>query len=26
MLVWLAGEHAGGVTGALVPVDGGLTV
>jgi SDR family mycofactocin-dependent oxidoreductase len=26
MLVWLAGEHAGGVTGALIPVDGGLTV
>jgi SDR family mycofactocin-dependent oxidoreductase len=26
MLVWLAGEHAGGVTGALVPVDGGLAV
>ena len=26
MLVWLAGESAGGVTGALIPVDGGLTV
>ena len=26
MLVWLAGEPAGGVTGALIPVDGGLTV
>ena len=26
MLVWLAGEHAGGVTGTLIPVDGGLTV
>lgn len=26
VLVWLAGEHAGGVTGALIPVDGGLTV
>ena len=26
MIVWLAGEHAGGVTGALVPVDGGLAV
>jgi SDR family mycofactocin-dependent oxidoreductase len=26
MLVWLAGEHAGGVSGALIPVDGGLTV
>jgi len=26
MLLWLAGEHAGGVTGALIPVDGGLTV
>ena len=26
MLVWLAGEHAGGVTGALIPVDGGLTI
>jgi SDR family mycofactocin-dependent oxidoreductase len=26
MLVWLAGEQAGGVTGALIPVDGGLTV
>jgi SDR family mycofactocin-dependent oxidoreductase len=26
MLVWLAGEAAGGVTGALIPVDGGLTV
>lgn len=26
MLVWLAGEHTGGVTGALIPVDGGLTV
>ena len=26
MLVWLVGEHAGGVTGALIPVDGGLTV
>jgi SDR family mycofactocin-dependent oxidoreductase len=26
MLVWLAGEHAGGVTVALIPVDGGLTV
>ncbi len=26
MLVWLAGERAGGVTGALIPVDGGLTV
>ena len=26
MLVWLAGEHADGVTGALVPVDGSLTV
>jgi SDR family mycofactocin-dependent oxidoreductase len=26
MLVWLAGAAAGGVTGALIPVDGGLTV
>jgi SDR family mycofactocin-dependent oxidoreductase len=26
MLVWLAGARAGGVTGALIPVDGGLTV
>jgi SDR family mycofactocin-dependent oxidoreductase len=26
MLVWLAGEHAGGITGTLIPVDGGLTV
>jgi SDR family mycofactocin-dependent oxidoreductase len=26
MLVWLAGEHAGGVTCALIPVDGGLTI
>lgn len=26
MLVWLAGEHAGGVSGALIAVDGGLTV
>jgi SDR family mycofactocin-dependent oxidoreductase len=26
MVVWLAGEHAGGVTGALMPVDGGLTI
>jgi SDR family mycofactocin-dependent oxidoreductase len=26
MLVWLAGEPAGGVTGTLIPVDGGLTV
>jgi SDR family mycofactocin-dependent oxidoreductase len=26
MLVWLAGAHAGGVTGALIPVDGGLAV
>lgn len=26
ILVWLAGEQAGGVTGALIPVDGGLTV
>ena len=26
MLVWLAGAHAGGVTGAVVPVDGGLAV
>jgi SDR family mycofactocin-dependent oxidoreductase len=26
MLVWLVGEHAGGVTGALIPVDGGLAV
>jgi SDR family mycofactocin-dependent oxidoreductase len=26
MLVWLAGEHAGAVTGALIPVDGGLAV
>ena len=26
MLVWLAGEHASGVTGTLIPVDGGLTV
>jgi SDR family mycofactocin-dependent oxidoreductase len=26
MLVWLAGEHAGGVTGALIPIDGGLSV
>ncbi|HET9124977.1 MAG TPA: mycofactocin-coupled SDR family oxidoreductase [Solirubrobacteraceae bacterium] len=26
MLVWLAGEHAAGVTGALIPVDGGLSV
>ena len=26
MLVWLAGEHAGGVTGALIPVDGGLGI
>ncbi len=26
MLVWLAGERAGGVTGTLIPVDGGLTV
>jgi SDR family mycofactocin-dependent oxidoreductase len=26
MLVWLASEPAGGLTGALIPVDGGLTV
>jgi SDR family mycofactocin-dependent oxidoreductase len=26
LLVWLAGEGSGGVTGALVPVDGGLAV
>lgn len=26
MLVWLCGEHAGGVTGASLPVDGGLAV
>jgi SDR family mycofactocin-dependent oxidoreductase len=26
MLVWLAGPHAGGVTGTLIPVDGGLSV
>ena len=26
VLVWLAGEHVGGVTGALIPVDGGLAV
>ena len=26
MIVWLAGAGAGGVTGALVPVDGGLAV
>ena len=26
MLVWLVGEGAGGVTGALIPVDGGLAV
>ena len=25
-LVWLAGEHAGAITGTLLPVDGGLTV
>jgi SDR family mycofactocin-dependent oxidoreductase len=26
MLVWLAGSRAGGVTGTLIPVDGGLSV
>lgn len=26
MLVWLVAEEAGGITGALVPVDGGLSV
>ena len=25
-LVWLAGEHSGGITGAVVPVDGGLAL
>ena len=25
-LVWLAGEGSSGITGAVIPVDGGLTV